>query len=85
MQEYNLVRMMIVESIWQSLRILLAALLISLFISIIGSHLLVAKVSLFSVKTLVYVLCAAVLFVLIPTLAGIAVVLRVQPDRILRS
>ena len=85
MQEHNLVRMMIVESLWQSMHILLTALLISIVLSVISTQLLLASVSLFSAKTILYVLCSAVLFVLIPTLAGIAVTLRVQPDRILRS
>lgn len=85
MQEHNLVRMMIVESLWQSMHILLTALLISVILSIISTQLLLASVSFFSAKTILYVLCSAILFVLIPTLAGIAVTLRVQPDRVLRS
>lgn len=85
MQEHNLVRMMIIESLWQSMHILLTALLISLILSVISTQLLLSSVSFLSVKTMLYVLCSAVLFVLIPTLAGIAVTLRVQPDRILRS
>lgn len=85
MQEHNLVRMMVVESLWQSMNILLTALLISLILSVVSTQLLLSSVSLFSAKTILYVLCSAVLFVLIPTLAGIAVTLRVQPDRVLRS
>ncbi len=85
MSDGMLVKMMTLESLWQGAVILLISLMISVTLSMVGSYLLLSMVTFFTGKTIAYVAVASILFVLAPTLACIALTLRVQPDRILRS
>lgn len=85
MSEGMLIKMMTLESLWQGAVILIISLFVSFVLSTVGSFLLLSMVTFFTGKTFVYVAVASILFVLLPTLACIALTLRVQPDRILRS